>query len=171
MVFVITGTAESDGNTVGRLLADDLGWEFVEAEGLTPSANLDRRRCSASPANTDPAPRIETLAAAINSWIYEWRDVVVSCPMLTERDRRQLSEMSSLVKIVRLEISHGTGRTPLLDRSVRIARSESFDGWRATCQPEQEVLTVDSSRQVEEVIAEIVCALVLKRRSPLAVSN
>jgi len=167
MIFVIAGTAESDRNTVRRLLADNLGWEFVDAENLHPPADLGARNCNPSPTNADPSLQTETLSAAINSWIYEWRDVVVSCPMLTEKDRRQLSEKSSLVKIVCLAASRGTGRTPFLDRSVHVVSTECPDGWPATREPEEkEALTVDSSRQVEEIIAEIVSALVLKRGSP-----
>ena len=43
MVFVITGTAESDTNSVGRLLADDLGWEFVDGKNLHISPPILRR--------------------------------------------------------------------------------------------------------------------------------
>ncbi len=142
MVFVITGTAESDRNIVGRLLADDLGWEFVDARNLPPSANFEARNRNPSPANADPSLRIETLLAAISFWIYEWRDVVLSCPTLTEKDRRQLSAMSSLVKILCVEASHATGRTS-----------------------DKEALRTDSSGQVETLIAEIVSALVLRPRS------
>ena len=161
MVLIITGAAELGRNTVGRLLAEALGWEFVDAENLHPPANLDARRCSTLLANADPTLRIETLSAAINFWIYEWRDVVVSCPMLTERDRRQLSKMSSLVKIVCLEASAATGRTPVLDRSGRVVRSEFAAGWQAAREPGQDVLMVDSSRQVEEIIAEIMAVLMM----------
>jgi len=34
MVFIITGAAESFRNTVARLLAESLGWEFVDAASL-----------------------------------------------------------------------------------------------------------------------------------------
>jgi len=161
MVFVITGTAESD--TVGRLLADDLGWEFIDTKKLTPPANFDARKPSTSLANT--TLRIEALSAAINTWIFEWRDVVVSCPMLTENDRRRLSEISSLVKLIRLKPPHVIGRTPSLDQSAHVVSPEYSDERRATRPPERETLTVDSSGQSEEVVAEIVSALVLKRRS------
>ena len=160
MVFVITGTAESARNTVGRLLAEALGWEFVFAETLHRPAHPGARRCSPSLADTDPTFHIETLSAAIHSWIYEWRDVVVSCPMLTERDRRQLSAMHSLVKIVCLEAND----------AIRVVSSEFPDGWSATGEPGQEVLRVDSSRQVEEIIAEITAVLIM-RKSPCFARN
>src|SRR5271166_543346 len=129
MVFIITGTAESDRSTVGRLLAEDLGWEFVDAENLHPAANLDVQNCKHSGAGDKPFLRMEALSAAVHSWINHWQDVVVSCPMLTERDRKQLSEMSSLVKIVCLEDSCATDRT---DWSGTVLQVPSFlrDGVR-----------------------------------------
>ena len=164
MVFIITEAAESGRNTVGRLLAEALGWEFVDAENLHPPGSLDAPRCSSSLVN-DPTLRMETLSAAITFWIHEWRDVVVSCPMLTDTDRRQLSRMSSLVKIVSLEASQATGRSPVHDRSVCVVSSEFPGGRHAARQPGQDVLTVDSCGQVEEIIAEITAVLIM-RKSP-----
>jgi len=149
MVFIITGSAESFRNTVGRFLAESLGWEFVDAANLCPPSYLDWPRCSGRLTNVDPTSLTEALSTAINLWIYEWRDVVVSCPPLPERDRKQLSKITSLVKIVCLEGSHATGRSALPA------------AWRVSHDLDQDVLTVDSSRNVEEIIAEMTAALMV----------
>ncbi|MGA8345641.1 MAG: hypothetical protein WB781_27165 [Candidatus Sulfotelmatobacter sp.] len=159
MVFIITGAAESGRNSVGRLLAEALGWEFVDAENLRPPGNLDGRGCSTSLANADPTLLVGTLSTAINFWIYEWRDVVVSCPMLTEGDRRQLSRMSSLIKIVCLEDFHAPGRTRILDQSVGIVSSQLQARWHAARDSEQDALAIDPSPRVEEIIAEIIATI------------
>jgi gluconate kinase len=160
MVFIVTGTAESGRNTVGRLLAEALGWEYIDAENLRFSGNLEAHRCSTSLANADPT-RTGTLSAAINIWIYEWRDVVVSCPVLTERERMQLSRMSSLVKIVCLEDFHATGRKTFLDRSVGVASFLLPAGSNAGRTPERSVCILDSSRQVEDILAEMTSVLMM----------
>jgi len=158
VVFIIAGAAESARHTVGRLLAEALGWEFVDAEKLRPPGNLDACRSSILLANDDRT-LFKTLSAAINFWIYEWRDVVASCPALTEGDRRQLSRMSSLVKIVCLEEYHATSRTPVLDQPVD-ASFQLAAGWQAARQP-GDVLTLDSSRRVEEIVAEMTALLMM----------
>ncbi len=158
MVFIITGAAKSDRTTVSRLLAEALGWEFVDAENLRSSGNLDAPRRSTSPGNGGPTLRVETLSAAIHFWIYEWRDVVVSCPQLTDKDRRDLSQISSLVKIVSLEQFHATDRTSIPDRSAFVS-SPFHAGWHAARDCERDVLTLDSSRRVEETIAEMTALL------------
>jgi gluconokinase len=161
MVFVITGAAESGRNAVGRRLADVLGWEFVDAENLRLPANLDARKCSTSRANDDPTLCIETLSGTIIFWIYEWRDVVVSCQMLTENDRRQLSKISSLVKIVCLEAYPATACARVFDRPLCVVNPESPAGWHGALDSGEDVLTVDLSRQVEEIIEEVTTALIM----------
>lgn len=168
MVLIITGSAEPGRNTLGRRLAEALGWEFADAENLHPPGHPDPPNCNPSLATADSPLRIETLSAAINFWIYDWRDVVVSCPLLTETERKQLSKMSSLVKIVCLEVSEGTG--PVLDRPLPVASSEFSAGWHAALDPEAEVLTVDSSRQAEEIVAEMTAVLIM-RKSPWLARN
>jgi len=154
VVFIITGATDSVRDTVGRHFADALGWEFVKAENLRPAGSLDENRYGASQINADPSWRIGALSAAIDIWIYEWRDVVVACPMLTEADRQRLGQISSLVKIVCLEASLVTGRTSTVDQSASVAGSQSQLRWHGS-QVRPYALTVDISRQVDEIVAEI----------------
>jgi gluconate kinase len=161
MVLIITGPGASARNTVGRFLAEALGWEFVDAEDLA-------RRGSASQAHTGPASLIETLTAAINFWVYEWRDVVVSCPMLTETDGRQLCRDTSLVRIVYLKMSYDAGWNTMLDKpehsmNTGLATSKHT----GQCLPAK-ALTVDSSQGIEDIITQVISALLLDRRSTYA---
>jgi gluconokinase len=169
MVLIITGSAEPGRNTLGRRLAEALGWEFADAENLCPPGHPDPPNCNTSLATADLS-RIETLSAAINFWIYDWRDVVVSCPLLTDSERRHLSRMSSLVKIVCLEVSEGTGPARIFGRPLPVASPEFSAGWHAALDPEADVLTVDSSRQAEEIVAEMTAVLIM-RKSPWVARN
>jgi hypothetical protein len=156
VVFIIVGASESGRDTVSRLLAETLGWEFVDAENLRAPGNVDAGRGSTSRAYADRTWGIEPLSAAINLWIYEWLDVVVSCPALTEGERRQLSRMSSLVKVVCLEEFRATGRAHASDGSAGIAIS----GSHAPRDPDKDVSILDGARPVEKIIAELTAVLV-----------
>lgn len=160
MVFIIMGAPESGRSTVGRLLAEALGWEYIDAESLRPSGNPEAHRCS-SLAMADPTLCTGTLSAAINVWIYEWRDVVVSCPMLTEAERRQLSRMSSLVQIVCLQNFHATGRSGFLDALVGGVTFPLPAKSHAGSTRERSVFTLDSSREVKDIIAEMTSLLMM----------
>jgi gluconokinase len=160
MVFIIAGASESSRDMVNRLLAETLGWEFVDAENLPAPGNVDAGSGSTSWAHADRTWGIEPLLAAINLWIYEWRDVVVSCPELREGERRQLSKMSPLVKIVCLQEFHATDPSRVSDGSVGIAISQSPAGSHAPRDREKDVLTLDLFRPVEEIIAELTAVLI-----------
>jgi len=158
VVFIITGATESGRDTVGRHLADTLGWEFVNAENLRPTGNLEANRCGDSGANAGATWLIEALSAAIDIWIYEWRDAVVSCPTLMEADRKRLCQKSSLVNIVCLEASLATGRAHVLDQSAGV-ESQLQARWYGSQHQRRDVITVDTSRQVEEIVAEMTAVL------------
>jgi gluconokinase len=159
VVFIIAGTPESDRNTVSRLLAETLAWEFVDAENLRVQGNVDAARGSTSRAHPDRTSRTAALSAAINLWIYEWRDIVVSCPVLTKEERRQLSRMSSLVKVVCLEEFHTTVRARASDGSAGIAVSQSPSRSHGSGDPDTDVSTLNLSRPLEEIIAELTAVL------------
>ncbi len=162
MVFIITGATESGRDAIGRRLADTLGWEFVNAENLRPKGDHDANRRGDSPGNAGPMWRIDALSAAIDIWIYQWRDVVVSCAMLMEAERKRLCQKSSLVKIVRLESSLATGRAHVVDGSVGVG-SQLHARWYELQDQRRYVLTVDTSRQVEEIVAEMTAVLTSAR--------
>ncbi|MFZ0200465.1 MAG: hypothetical protein WAL05_14830 [Candidatus Sulfotelmatobacter sp.] len=159
MVFIIIGPAQSARNTLGRLLAEALGWEFVDAEDLHPLGNFDAGSRSTSLADADRISPMKTLTTAINFWIYEWRDIVVSCPALTENDRRQLSQISSLVKIVSLEASLAACRSHVSHRSDAVISSQVPTARRTACGQGQDSLSRDSSPLVEEIIADLTAVL------------
>lgn len=159
MVFIIAGTPALEGNTVGRLLAETLAWEFVDAENLRVQGNVDAARGSTSPAHPDRTSCTEALSAAIYLWIYEWRDVVVSCPALTAGECRRMSTISSLVKVVSLQKFHASERTRASDGSASIAISQSPSGSRAPWDLARDVSTLDGSRTMEEIIAKLTAML------------
>ena len=159
MVFIITGASQSGRNTVGRLLAEALGWEFVDAESLRAQKNVDAGGDGTSRTHPDRTWRVETLSAAINLWIYEWRDVAVSCPVLTAAERKQFCKMSTLVKVVCLEAFLAPGRTLVVDQSTGVVGAQVQARWHGSGDSQQGVLTIDASRQVEEIIAEMTAVL------------
>ena len=144
---------------MGRLLAETFGWELVDVENLRAQGNVDGGSGSTSRAHADRTWRIEALSAAINLWIYEWRDVAVLCPVLTEGEQRQLSGISSLVKVVYQEEFHATGRTCVSDRPVGAAISQSPVGSHTSRNAERDGFTLNLSRPAEEIIVDLTAVL------------
>ena len=153
VVIVIMGDVESGRNRVGRLLAEYLGWEFVDVE------SLHREAVSSSPLNdADCTPRMKGLFAAIDSLNYEWRDVVVSSSALDENDQI-LYYHYPLVKFVYLKT---TDTSHLPDQAMETANSGiAMKGYFAP-EPYDKVLRIDSSRRLDEILSTVLSDLILR---------
>jgi gluconokinase len=160
MVIVIMSDAGTSRDSLGRLLAESLGWDFVDADHLRRIAKTTEHGISLADTGWDIP--MQALFAALQYWNYQWRDVVVACPTITEQDQRQLSSKYCSVKFVRLNQLEGTEQ-PLYKAFGRISsgllmsRGMEIDG-------SNKVLTIDSSQRAERIVAEVISALVLNRR-------
>jgi gluconokinase len=159
MVFVITAAADADRNTVGSLLAESLGWEFFQLDDVCPCGNPETARFRGVPADANSSLNLETLLAAIRFWVYDWRDVVLSCPMLLKTDQEQICKLSSLVKVICLETTDAAGRTHVANRSIGDASTKSPARWHSACDARENILTLDSSREMEKIVAQITAVL------------
>jgi gluconokinase len=154
------GAAGLGRDSVGRLLAESLGWEFVDADHLRSIAQTAERSAPLADAAWDGV--MQALCAALQYWSYQWRDVVVACSMMTEQDQRQLSSKYCSVKFVQLQELEGTDQT-LHGAFDRISSGMLVSGGMAV-EGNNKVLMVDSSQRAERVVAEVISALVLNRR-------
>ncbi len=159
MVLVVTAAAEADRNTVGRLLAESLAWEFFQLDDLRPCGDPEAARFRAAPADAYLSLNLETLLAAIRFWVYDWRDVVLSCPMLLKNDQEQICNLSSLVKVICLETTDAAGHTRGVNHPVEAESYQSAARWHSACDARQNILTLDFYRETEEIIAQITAVL------------
>jgi len=158
MVIVIMGDSESIPESVGAAIAESLGWEFLDIKKQFASCK------SGAGIGGGQAQFVETLGAVLDSSIYHWRDVVVSSPVLAERDQKHLRDNRLLVKFVQLKAPDET------DSNLRW----NFPPEETTCVPANTVgptrnchegtLTLASSMEMSQIIDAVLSLLVLRRR-------
>jgi gluconokinase len=64
-ILIVMGVSGAGKTTVGRLVAQRLGWSFVDGDDLQPAANIEKMRGGAPLTDADRAPWL----AAIGVWI------------------------------------------------------------------------------------------------------
>ncbi len=64
MIVIIFGVSGAGKTTVGRLLARELGWRFIEADDFHPAANIEKMRSGHPLTDEDRWPWLEQLSAA-----------------------------------------------------------------------------------------------------------
>lgn len=160
MVIVVMGAVRSDRDSLGRFLATNLGWEFADADTLAGSrtAKITERTVLRESATSAP---VQALCGALQYWSYKWQDVVVSCPLLTEQERKLLSTRRAAVKFLCLNASerNAAGSPQPPTATSRAASPEPA---------KSNVLTVEASRGTSQIVADVISMLILNRRPPHA---
>jgi len=148
------GVAASGKTTVGRALADTLGWRFLDADDFHSARSRAKMRAGQPLTDRDRLPWLERLHATLAEAVAAKRPVVLACSALTERYRRTLIGRLLRVRLVYLPI------TPRLARRRIAARTHFFNPGLLTNQFEileepADAIVVDAARSPRLLVAEI----------------
>lgn len=80
--IVVMGVSGSGKSTIGRAIADRLGWEMAEGDDFHPQANLDKMASGRSLVDEDRWPWLETLARWTAERDEAGQSTVVTCSAL-----------------------------------------------------------------------------------------
>ena len=70
MVIVLMGVSGSGKTTIGKILADQLGWTFVEADDYHPAANIEKMRHGTPLNDDDRRPWLDALRHRVDeTWL------------------------------------------------------------------------------------------------------
>src|ERR1700675_4692903 len=93
----VTGAGKT---TVGRLLAQELGWEFEEGDDFHSAANIEKMRRGFRLGEAGSRPRLEWLRAEIAKHDAEGRNLVLACSALRKSYRTMLTVVSGVRFVV-----------------------------------------------------------------------
>ena len=88
MIVVVMGVSGSGKSTVGALLAERLGVEFLDADEFHPQENVAKMAAGVPLTDADRRPWLERL----NAELRKRKSVVLACSALKESYRRALAQ-------------------------------------------------------------------------------
>jgi gluconokinase len=91
MIVIVMGVVGAGKTTIGRLLAEQLGWEFADADDFHPATNVEKIRQGIPLSDDDRRPWLARLRAAITEWIAQRRNAVLACSALKRSYRDELA--------------------------------------------------------------------------------
>lgn len=91
MIIVVMGVSGSGKTTVGRLLAEELGWPFYEGDDYHPPANIQKMTRGGTLTDEDRASWLDMLSQLIRELDGEGRSAVVACSALKQSYRDVLA--------------------------------------------------------------------------------
>ena len=102
MVVVVMGVTGAGKTTVGRLLAEELGWEFEEGDDFHSPANIEKMRRGIPLNEEDRRPWLERLRGEIAKHDAAGRNLVLTCSALRKSYRTMLT-VGTAVRFVYLK--------------------------------------------------------------------
>ncbi|HKH47317.1 MAG TPA: gluconokinase [Thermoanaerobaculia bacterium] len=156
MIVIVMGVAGSGKTTVGRLLAETLGWSFHEGDDLHPLANVQKMAAGIPLTDADRLPWLEALRALIERCLAIGEDAAVACSALKASYREILAGGLDGVRFVHLTGSRDLIRDRLEQRHGHFMKARMLDSQLAALEPPSHALEVDVAGSPEEIVAEIV---------------
>ena len=155
MVIIIMGVSGSGKTTIGRLLAESLGWSFVDGDDRHPRSNLDKMRRGLALTDEDREPWLRRLHKDIRSWLASNRDVVLACSALKANYRARLVVDPTLVRLVYLAGPSSLMATRLKGRSGHFFPDSLLASQYAALEEPVGALVVDASRRPEDIVRQV----------------
>ena len=118
--LIVMGVAGCGKTTVGKALAERLGWDFYDADDFHPPENIARMSQGIPLTDADRAPWLIALHDLISFALAQGQLGVLACSALKDRDRQQLLEGHDDVKIVFLKGNYDLLRSRLSAREASL---------------------------------------------------
>jgi gluconokinase len=162
MIAIVMGVTGSGKTSVGRLLAEQLGWMFADADDFHPRANVEKIARGIPLNDEDRGPWLQRLRIQITDWIASDQNVVLACSALKQAYRQELS-VGPEVRFVYLKGSPALIRQRLRLRRGHFADEKILAGQFADLEEPETAVTVDISQTPEKIVSEIREKLCLER--------
>lgn len=102
-VLVLMGVTGSGKTVIGRMLARDLGWEFLDGDDFHPTANIAKMAAGIPLTDEDRFPWLKMLGDEIFKHIKNGKNTIVACSALRSVYRDVLSGGKSEIRFIYLK--------------------------------------------------------------------
>ena len=147
----VTGAGKT---TVGRLLAEQLGWEFLDGDDFHPESNLEKMRRGIPLNDDDRKPWLERLGAEIARRDADGLGLVLACSAL-KKSYRSLLAAAATVQFVYLKGSMQEIVRRLSRRQGHFADEKILAGQFADLEEPEDAAVADIGGAPETMVREI----------------
>lgn len=153
--IIVMGVSGSGKTSVGRLLAEHLGWDFYDADDFHPPANIAKMANGIPLDDSDRAPWLDSLNELISSCLTQMHPGVLACSALKARYRAKLLEGNDDVLIVYLKGSYDLIWSRMENRTDHYMKPHMLKSQFETLEEPESALIVDISLSMEEIMRRI----------------
>ena len=154
MILIVMGVVGAGKTTIGQLLAQELGWQFRDADDFHPQANVEKIRRGLPLNDEDRRPWLDRLRELLIDSIARHRDLVLACSAL-KRSYRQILQVEPEVRFVYLKGSRELIAARLHARHGHFANEQILASQFADLDEPNDAITVDIGQPSQSIVREI----------------
>jgi len=165
MVLVLMGPMGSGKTTIGKMLAEKLGWPFYDGDRFHPKENVEKMRAGIALTDEDRRLWLEKLRDNIRRWLEERQNTILACSALKKAYREILGVDQETVRTVYLKGSYALLRKRIEERQHPYMNKSLLRSQLDTLEEPEGGLRVDISATPERIVRTIIQDLKLNPSS------
>lgn len=154
MILLVMGVTGSGKTTVGQMLAERLGWVYLEADDFHSAANKDKMHRGIPLTEADRVPWLDVMHAELVKQDALGKSVVLACSALRDEYRVRLDK-GLQVTLIYLRGSRELIGGRLRLRKHHFAGESILDDQFAVLEEPSNAIVVDVDEEPEAIVEEI----------------
>jgi len=156
MVLILMGPMGCGKTTLGKMLAEKLGWSFYDGDDFHPKKNVEKMRAGIALTDEDRKLWLEKLHANVQDWLRDRQHTILACSALKQAYRDMLGVDQKTVRTVYLKGSYELLRKRVEERQHPYMDKNLLRSQLDTLEEPRDGLTVDISATSEIVVSAII---------------
>lgn len=163
--IVVMGVAGTGKSTAGLLLAEHLDRPFAEGDTFHTEASIEKMSSGTPLTDADREPWLDAIRTWMDEQADEGRSTVVACSALRRSYRERLAAARDRVRFVEIVVDPDALRKRMTEREGHFMPASLLDSQLAALEhlgDDEDGLSTDGTRPVEEIVAAIAAELPAK---------
>ncbi len=160
--LIMMGVSGSGKTTIGKRLAERLGWMFEDGDSFHPASNIEKMQSGHALTDADREPWLRAIAGEIDRQIASGHRPVIACSALKRRYRDILVHGRDDIRIVYLDGSAELIAARLARRKGHFMPPDLLDSQFRTLEKpttDERPVAVDIDAPVERIVETILARL------------
>lgn len=157
--FIVMGVSGCGKSSVGKSLAQTLGWDFYDADDFHPPENVTKMANGIPLDDSDRAPWLASLNELISSSLKADQSGVLACSALKEQYRQKLMNGNDGVQIVYLKGSYDLIWSRMEERADHYMKPQMLKSQFDALEEPTNAITMDISIPLDDIVRKIISTM------------